>query len=273
LPKVNGLEVLQQIRSDERLEMIPVVVLTSSQEEKDMVSSYALGVNAYVVKPVDFHEFINAVKELAYLGDHQRAATGKHPQLTTKRPLRVLLLEDNSHDAELIQAFLQADGFACDITRVQTKAEFTAALSGGSLDVILADYQLPSFDGLSAFKIAIAAHPEIPFIFVSGTLGEEIAIEALKTGATDYVLKSGLSRLVPSVHRALAEVDDRAERMRIDLALRRSEAYLAEAQRLSHTGSFGWNVRTGQIFWSSETHRIFDSDPTTTPTLARSRAS
>jgi CheY-like chemotaxis protein len=64
LPKINGLEVLQQIRSDERLKMIPVVVLTSSQEEKDMVRSYALGVNAYVVKPVDFHEFINAVKEL-----------------------------------------------------------------------------------------------------------------------------------------------------------------------------------------------------------------
>ena len=64
LPKVNGLEILQQIRSDERMKMIPVVVLTSSQEEKDMVRSYALGVNAYVVKPVDFHEFVNAVREL-----------------------------------------------------------------------------------------------------------------------------------------------------------------------------------------------------------------
>jgi CheY-like chemotaxis protein len=64
LPKVNGLEVLQQIRSDEQLKMIPVVVLTSSHEEKDMLASYQLGVNAYVVKPVDFHEFVNAVKEL-----------------------------------------------------------------------------------------------------------------------------------------------------------------------------------------------------------------
>lgn len=64
LPKVDGLEVLKEIRSDERLKLIPVVVLTSSQEEKDMVRSYTLGVNAYVVKPVDFHEFINAVKEL-----------------------------------------------------------------------------------------------------------------------------------------------------------------------------------------------------------------
>lgn len=64
LPKVNGLEVLQQIKSDEKLKMIPVVVLTSSHEEKDMVASYKLGVNAYVVKPVDFHEFVNAIKEL-----------------------------------------------------------------------------------------------------------------------------------------------------------------------------------------------------------------
>jgi CheY-like chemotaxis protein len=64
LPKIDGLEVLQQVRSDERLKMIPVVVLTSSHEEKDMVRSYQLGVNAYVVKPVDFHEFVNAVKEL-----------------------------------------------------------------------------------------------------------------------------------------------------------------------------------------------------------------
>jgi CheY-like chemotaxis protein len=64
LPKVDGLEVLQQVKSDERLKMIPVVVLTSSNEEKDMMKSYSLGVNAYVVKPVDFHEFVNAVKEL-----------------------------------------------------------------------------------------------------------------------------------------------------------------------------------------------------------------
>ena len=64
LPRVDGLEVLQKVRSDDRLKMVPVVVLTSSQEEKDMVRSYTLGVNAYVVKPVDFHEFVNAVKEL-----------------------------------------------------------------------------------------------------------------------------------------------------------------------------------------------------------------
>jgi len=187
--------------------------------------------------------------------------------MTARRPLRALLLEDNRHDAEIIRGVLEADGFTCDMTLVQTQGQFTTALSRGHLDVILADYQLPTFDGLSAFKIAFAARPEVPFIFVSGTLGEEIAIEALKTGATDYVLKSGLSRLVPSVRRALGEAEDRAERKKAEQALRRSEAYLAEAQRLSHTGSFGWNVGTGQIFWSHETHRIFGSDPTTTPSL------
>ena len=82
----------------------------------------------------------------------------------------------------------------------------------------------------------------MPFIFVSGTLGEEVAIEALKIGATDYVLKTGLSRLVPSVRRAMREAEERAERKKAEEALRRSEMYLAEAQRLSHTGSFGWNV-------------------------------
>jgi len=83
LPKVNGLEVLQQIKSDERLKMIPVVVLTSSREEKDMMRSYKLGVNAYVVKPVDFHEFVNAVKELgifwAVINEPPPGSTKKAP--------------------------------------------------------------------------------------------------------------------------------------------------------------------------------------------------
>ena len=101
----------------------------------------------------------------------------------------------------------------------------------------------------------------MPFIFVSGTLDEEVAIEALKIGATDYVFKTRLSRIVPSVQRALREAKERAELSRAEEALRRSEAYLAEAQRLSHTGSFGWNVASGEIYWSRETFRIFEYEP------------
>jgi signal transduction histidine kinase/CheY-like chemotaxis protein len=181
--------------------------------------------------------------------------------------LRILLLEDNTHDAELIQELLEADHFVCEITRAQTRAEFLAGLDNDAIDLILADYKLPSFDGLSALKLALDARADLPFIFVSGSLGEEVAIEAVKIGATDYVVKSRLSRLVPSVQRALREARERAERKKAEAAFRRSEMYLAEAQRLSHTGSFGWNPASGEIYWSDETYRIFECDPTITPTV------
>jgi PAS domain S-box-containing protein len=138
-------------------------------------------------------------------------------------PVRILLLEDDKTDAELVREVLEADDVICEITRVQTRAEFLAALDSRNIDVILSDYTLPSFDGFSALKIALDARPELPFIFVSGTLGEEIAIDALKIGATDYVLKTRLARLVPAVRRALREARDRAERRSAEEALRRTQ--------------------------------------------------
>jgi PAS domain S-box-containing protein len=182
-------------------------------------------------------------------------------------PLRILLLEDDPGDAELIRELLEVDHFVGEVTRAQTRSEFLAALENVDIDLILADYKLPSFDGLSALKLALSARPDLPFIFVSGTIGEDVAIEALKIGATDYVLKTRLSRLVPAMQRALREARERAERKKAEEALRRSEMYLAEAQRLSHTGSFGWDVLSGEIYWSDETHRIFECEPTTKPTV------
>lgn len=184
-----------------------------------------------------------------------------------KSRLQVLLLEDDPVDADLVQETLAAGGLDCQLTRIETERELIGALQQGGFDLILADYTLPAFDGLSALKIARRNWPDVPFIFVSGTLGEEVAIDALKIGATDYVLKTRLSRLAPSVHRALCESGERAERKRAEEALRRSEAYLAAAQRLSHTGSFGWNVDSGQIFWSDETFRIFEFEPVPTVTV------
>jgi PAS domain S-box-containing protein len=177
------------------------------------------------------------------------------------------LLEDDAHDAELIQELLETDDFVCEITRVQTRTDFVTSLENAEIDLILADYKLPSFDGLSALELARDARADLPFIFVSGSLGEEVAIEAVKIGATDYVVKSRLSRLVPSVQRALREAQERAERKKAEEAFRRSEMYLAEAQRLSLTGSFGWNPTSGKIYWSDETYRIFGCEPTIEPTV------
>lgn len=127
-------------------------------------------------------------------------------------PIRVLSLEDSEADAELIQAHLEDAGIACEITRVETEAEFAAALEAGGFTLILSDNILPAYDGLSALAYARERCPDLPFILVSGTLGEEVAIESLKAGATDYVLKQQLSRLVPAVARALKETESRAAR-------------------------------------------------------------
>ncbi len=182
-------------------------------------------------------------------------------------PLRILYLEDDPRDAELVEATLQGEGLACQLTRVETQPEFLSAIRQGLFDLLLADYTLPAFDGMSALRLAKELRPELPFIFVSGTLGEEVAIEALKMGATDYVFKTRLSRIAPSIKRALLEAEERNQRKRVEEALRQNEAYLAEAQKLSRTGSFGWHLTSGQIYWFAETFRIFELPPKTQPNI------
>jgi PAS domain S-box-containing protein len=140
-----------------------------------------------------------------------------------KSSLHILHLEDSPEDAELIRDILETDGIVSHVTRVETQADFLTSLEQGRFDLILADYSLPTFDGLSALKLALEKCPNIPFIFVSATLGEEVAIEALKLGATDYILKDRLSRIVPSVQRALRGAEERNQRKRAEEALRQSE--------------------------------------------------
>lgn len=143
--------------------------------------------------------------------------------------LRILHLEDNARDAELILTLLSGEGFSCEVNRVDSRAGFLKTLEEGSFDLILCDYNLPSFDGKEALEIARSKRPEVPFIFVSGTIGEDRAIEALKRGATDYVLKERLVRLVPAVRRALIEVEERKARIQL-------EEQLIRAQRMESIG-------------------------------------
>lgn len=141
--------------------------------------------------------------------------------------VRILHLEDSAIDAELVCEMLHADGLDCDIDRVWTREDFERQLVSGAHDLILADHRLPTFDGESALEIARVRKAETPFIFVSGTLGEEVAVEALKRGATDYVTKQRLDRLSRAVRRALEEAAIRQERQRAESALRTAEANFA----------------------------------------------
>jgi PAS domain S-box-containing protein len=137
--------------------------------------------------------------------------------------IHIIHIEDSPKDAELVQAKLEEAGLVCRITCVQTYAEFDAGLQQDEPDLILADYRLPMYDGMSALRLAQELRPEAPFIFVSGTMGEEAAIEALKQGATDYVLKHNMARLEPAVKRALQQAKDRRERKQAEEELRDSE--------------------------------------------------
>jgi PAS domain S-box-containing protein len=137
-----------------------------------------------------------------------------------------LLLEDKLQDTEAIQAVLTDGGIDCELLRVDTRAEFVRALKTAQFDLLLAAYAMPGFDGIAALETALNLRPETPFIFVSASLGEELAIEALKRGATDYVLKQRLERLVPCVQRALREAQERRSRQRAEVVLRQTSVEL-----------------------------------------------
>ena len=152
-----------------------------------------------------------------------------------KSPLKILHLEDDYADAALIEATIQRDGICCTTVRVETRDALVAALEHGGIDLVLSDFSLPNYDGLSAVALVHEKWPEIPVILVSGTMGEELAVDSLKSGAIDYVLKERLTRLGPAVRRAMMEVEDRDERQRL-------EAQFVESQKMEVVGHLAAGV-------------------------------
>jgi two-component system cell cycle sensor histidine kinase/response regulator CckA len=150
-------------------------------------------------------------------------------------PLRILHLEDDPNDAAIIHSTLKNGGIPCTVIRVEDQESFEAALETGEFDLILSDFTLPTFDGMSALESARVRTPHLPLIFISGTLGEERAIDSLRNGATDYVVKERLNRLVPAVRRAMKEVDERIERQRL-------EAQFIEGQKMEVIGQLAGGV-------------------------------
>ena len=131
-------------------------------------------------------------------------------------PISILYLEDSPIDMDLSLSLLRSEGIHHEAHRVETKESFQAALEERCYHLILADYALPEFDGRTALELAQKQCPETPFVFVSGAIGEEFAIESLHRGATDYVLKQRLRRLAPAVRRALLEAEERRARQRAE---------------------------------------------------------
>ena len=242
LPSFDGLSALMlasSARSD-----LPFIFVSGTLGEEVAIEALKIGATDYILK-TGMSRLVpsvqRALREARARAERKivaEAARGQHEAVKVKTPLRILLLEDDQQDAKLIQDLLEADYFVCEITCVQTRAEFLAALRGGRIDLILADYQLPSFDGLSALELARSERHDLPFIFVSGMIGEEMAVDALRIGATDYILKPRLARLVPAVQRALREARERAERRVAAEAARRSEKELLDVIEAIPTMAF-----------------------------------
>jgi PAS domain S-box-containing protein len=179
-----------------------------------------------------------------------------------KSPLRVLYVEDSPDDAELLASRLAEEGLVCDVVRVDSRESLVAALQSSAFDLILTDYTLPKLDGFAALEIAKERHSDVPVVFVSGTIGEEIAIEAMKRGATDYVLKHRMARLASVVRRALSEREERAQRKEAEQALSDTTGHLQTLIReaplaiieLDEAGNVrSWNEAATQLFgWTEQ---------------------
>jgi len=188
--------------------------------------------------------------------------------------LRLLMLEDNPLDAELVLLELRRAGFDPDWQRVETEADYLDRLQP-ELDIILSDYDMPEFSGTRALELLKQSGMDIPFIIISGTIGEDVAVDVMKLGAADYLLKDRLVRLGIAVRQAIEQGKLRRERTKAAEALKKSDvelrdlaaelererARLSAAQTVANMGSWDTNLSTMAVIWSAETYRIFEVTP------------
>ena len=178
-----------------------------------------------------------------------------------KTGIKILIAEHDPHDLELLQYELKKSGINYVSEVATNEPEFVKALENFIPDIILSDYTFPSFNGPAALKIREQIAPETPFIFVSGTIGEEKSIELIKTGLTDYALKDKLFTLNLKIIRALKESKEKQQKKKAEEDLILSEGKLARAQQLAHMGSWELDFSGNVVRWSEETCRIHGVSP------------
>jgi two-component system cell cycle sensor histidine kinase/response regulator CckA len=158
------------------------------------------------------------------------------------KPVNILIVEDSEDDTKLLARELRRRGFEPEVTRVDSGTALRSALIDGNYDVVISDHNMPGFSGDQALSLVKQFDPHLPFIIVSGTRGEEHAVEAMRAGASDFIVKSRLHRLAPVVERELTAASLRAQQRRIALALEESQRQLKEAQRLEAVGRLAGGV-------------------------------
>lgn len=175
--------------------------------------------------------------------------------------LKILYLEDSEIDAKLIRRALQGDDIHAACTVVPSKQEFEAAIENFDFNLVFADYRLPGFDAMQALDLLKARKIDVPFILISGAIGEERAAEVLKAGVTDYVLKDHLARLGPAVVRALEEERKRTHQKEIEKEIQRYTHLWSDAETLGKMGAFRWTHMSDTIYCTPGMYRIFEVSP------------
>ena len=182
-------------------------------------------------------------------------------EMTENRSLRILLIEDLEDDARLILRELRRIGYDVASQRIEFAEELRTALAAQEWDLVLCDYSLPHLDPPRALKIVKSAGLDLPFIIVSGTIGEDSAVSALKAGAHDFIIKGKYARLGPAIERELGEALIRRQRRQAEIDLREKEQLLSELQRVGHIGSWSYDIRSEVLQFSDEMYRLLDVRP------------
>ena len=176
--------------------------------------------------------------------------------------IKILHLEDSFKDSELIRSMMDGGDIAYEYFLAENEKDFVNILETEKIDLVLSDYSLPDYNGKKALNFVKEKYPSIPFIFISGTIGEDSAINALTNGATDYVLKNKLERLVPAIKRAIYELKLETQRKLADEALKESMEMLQKARKLAQLGVWNWKIEGDIVTWTEELYQITGIDPT-----------
>ena len=210
LQKIDSLEVLRRLHNDERTTRLPLVTLTSPEDDRNLTDYYQLRVNSFIRKPADPAQFDEIIRQLAQYWMVLNESPSPEKEFRNKS-IRVLIVEDSDDDVLLLVRQLKKDGYRPIYDQVYAAEAMRKALENQIWDVILCDNSMPGFSAFDALDIYKEKRLDLPFIIVTGAIAYEDAVVIMDAGAHDYILKNDLAELAPAIDRALREVKNLQE--------------------------------------------------------------